>query len=75
MRRLAQAPGRIAIFGAGGLGREMLQVVRDIAASGREAECAAFVVDAGLDAPDALHGVPVHRDMIALLRGDPDLHR
>lgn len=71
--RPRQPPGRVAIFGAGGLGREMLQVLRDIAASGQEAECVAFVVDPGLTAPETVRGVPVCRDMAPLMREDPML--
>lgn len=66
-------PGRVLLFGAGGLGREMLQVLRDIAATGRAAECVAFVVDAGLAAPEAVQGVPVRRDAVAMLRSDAAL--
>ena len=46
----------IAIYGAGGLGRELLQVLRDIGTP-----CAGFVVDPRYAAPDAVDGVPVHR--------------
>lgn len=66
-------PGRVVIFGAGGLGREMLQVLRDIAAAGGAAECVAFIVDPGLAAPEAVQGVPVHRDAMAMLRSDAAL--
>ena len=66
-------PGRVVIFGAGGLGREMLQVLRDIAAAGGAAECVAFIVDPGLAAPEAVQGVPVHRDAVAMLRSDAAL--
>ena len=68
-----EPPGRVAIFGAGGLGRELLQVMRDIAASGLPCEPVSFIVDPGLDAPASLHGVPVARDAVAMLRADPGL--
>ena len=68
-----RAPGRVLVFGAGGLGREVLQVLRDIAASGRSAECVAFAVDPGMEAPDMVHGVPVRRDAAAMLRADTTL--
>ena len=67
------APGRTLVFGAGGLGREMLSVLRDIAQAGHAADCVAFAVDPGLDAPDIVHGVPVRRDAGAMLRADPAL--
>ncbi len=65
--------GRVVLFGAGGLGREMLQVLRDVAAAGGAAECVAFAVDPGLAAPDSVQGVPVRRDAAAMLRADPTL--
>lgn len=61
------------MFGAGGLGREMLQVLRDIAHAGRAAECVAFAVDPEFDCPEHVHGVPVRRDAGAMLRADPSL--
>jgi sugar O-acyltransferase (sialic acid O-acetyltransferase NeuD family) len=66
-------PGSVLLFGAGGLGREMLQVLRDIAADGGAADCVAFVVDPGLAAPEAVQGVPVRRDAVAMLRSDAGL--
>jgi sugar O-acyltransferase (sialic acid O-acetyltransferase NeuD family) len=51
----------IAIFGAGGLGRELLQVLRDLGIP-----CAGFVVDQEFPAPDAVCGVVVHRSVFAL---------
>lgn len=67
------APGRVAIFGAGGLAREMRQVMRDIAAAGQPSDLVAFIVDPGLEAPDTVHGVPVARDAVAMLRADAGL--
>jgi sugar O-acyltransferase (sialic acid O-acetyltransferase NeuD family) len=46
----------IAIYGAGGLGREVLQVLRDM-----EAPCAGFIVDPSFAAAGLVHGVAVHR--------------
>jgi acetyltransferase EpsM len=46
----------IVIYGAGGLGRELLQVLRDMGTP-----CAGFVVDPRFPAPDAIDGVAVHR--------------
>jgi sugar O-acyltransferase (sialic acid O-acetyltransferase NeuD family) len=68
-----QAPGRVLVFGAGGLGREVLQLLHDIAASGQSAECVAFAVDPGVAAPGAVCGVPVRRDAAAMLRADTTL--
>ena len=72
-RSVVASPGRVLIFGAGGLGREMLQVLRDIAASGGAAECIAFAVDPGVPAPDTVDGLPVRRDAVAMLRSDATL--
>jgi acetyltransferase EpsM len=46
----------IAIYGAGGLGRELLQVLRDMGTP-----CAGFVVDARFPAPDSVHDIAVRR--------------
>ena len=48
--------GPIAIYGAGGLGRELLQVLRDMGTA-----CAGFIVSAGFPAPDTVDGVSVYR--------------
>jgi sugar O-acyltransferase (sialic acid O-acetyltransferase NeuD family) len=50
---------RIAIFGAGGFGREVLQVVRDINAVRPTWSCAGFVVDSGFEGADTVGGLPV----------------
>jgi sugar O-acyltransferase (sialic acid O-acetyltransferase NeuD family) len=57
---------RIAIYGAGGLGREVLQVVRDMRAGGQAVDCVAFVVDESFAASDFVNGVPVHRNFHTL---------
>jgi acetyltransferase EpsM len=51
----------VAIYGAGGLGREILQVLDDCGIP-----CAGFVVDPQFPAPDAICGVAVHRSLTAL---------
>lgn len=61
---------RIYIFGCGGSGREMLQVVHDLAQAGESIEAVAFVIDAGVNAPDQVHGLPVLRSF-DLVREDP----
>jgi len=53
---------RIVIYGAGGLGREILQVVREMQACRKDVECAAFVVDEAFATADVVNGVPVHRN-------------
>ncbi len=55
----------IAIYGAGGLGRELLQVLHDTGIP-----CVGFVVDPQFPAPDLVCGVPVHRS-ITTLAADP----
>jgi sugar O-acyltransferase (sialic acid O-acetyltransferase NeuD family) len=66
-------PGRVVVFGAGGLGREIMQILRDIAAAGSPAECVAFAVDPGFAAGGPVHGIPVRQDLAAMLRSDPGL--
>ncbi len=53
----------VAIYGAGGLGCELLQVLHD---SG--IQCAGFIVDQQFPAPDVICGIPVHRSVAALAR-------
>lgn len=50
---------RIAIYGAGGFGREVLQVLRDINAVAPTWACAGFLVDPGFDSPAQVAGLPV----------------
>lgn len=64
---------RVAIFGAGGLGREVAEILRDAAAAGQLIEPLGFVVDAGFDAPATVHGLPVWCNLDAILRGDPSV--
>lgn len=61
---------RVLIYGAGGLGREVLDTLRQCAAAGQDVECAGFVVDPEFDSPAVLHGVPVYRDMAILLQSE-----
>lgn len=53
----------VVIFGCGGFGREVLQIVRDLAASGAAWHCAGFLVDPGFDVPAEVQGKPVHHDL------------
>lgn len=69
----ASAPGRIILIGAGALAREMVQVIRDIAASGRAAECVAMAVDAGYSVDASALPVPIVTDWAAEARADAAL--
>lgn len=53
----------VVIFGCGGFGREVLQVVRDLAATGADWDCDGFLVDPGFEAPAMVQGKPVHHDL------------
>jgi sugar O-acyltransferase (sialic acid O-acetyltransferase NeuD family) len=57
----------IAIYGAGGLGRELLQVLRDMGTP-----CAGFVVDRRFPAPAAIQDVAIHRS-VHVLSADPSV--
>jgi len=67
---------RIAIFGAGGFGREVVQLIRDIngqhATGQRRWSCAGFVVDSGLLGQAQVAGLPVLGD-IDWLAANPDV--
>lgn len=63
--------GRIAIVGAGGHGREILQLIRDINAVSPAWTCAGFLVEAGFDMPPAVAGLPVLGDL-DWLAANPD---
>jgi sugar O-acyltransferase (sialic acid O-acetyltransferase NeuD family) len=62
---------RIVIVGAGGHGREILQLIRDINAAAPTWDCAGFLVDAGFDTPPAVAGLPVLGDL-GWLAANPD---
>ncbi len=57
---------KIFIFGAGGLGGEVLNVFRAAAAAGRNVTCQGFIVDPEYGTEPVLHGLPVHRGLSAL---------
>ncbi len=57
---------RIVIFGAGGLGREVLQVVRDQQRAGVQVDCLGFLVDPEFAGSFAVNGAHVHQDLAAL---------
>ncbi|WP_376095750.1 acetyltransferase [Roseomonas sp. CCTCC AB2023176] len=62
----------VLIHGAGGLGREVAALLRDLAVSGAPYRPLAFTDDAP-DVPATVAGLPVHRDPAVLLRADPGL--
>jgi sugar O-acyltransferase (sialic acid O-acetyltransferase NeuD family) len=62
----------VVIFGAGGLGREVLVVLRDMRASGQDINCVAFVIDSATDAPKSVHGIPIHHGL-SRFGGDADI--
>jgi sugar O-acyltransferase (sialic acid O-acetyltransferase NeuD family) len=49
---------RIAIYGGGGLAREVLQLVKDLAASGTLIDCPGFLVDPEFRRSNAVSGLP-----------------
>jgi sugar O-acyltransferase (sialic acid O-acetyltransferase NeuD family) len=63
---------RIAIFGAGGFGREVLQLIQDINAQADTWNCAGFLVDRGSSGPAEVAGLPVLGD-IEWLAAHPDV--
>lgn len=65
------APGKVILFGAGALAREMLQVMADLTVTGKEAHCVAVCVDAPYAAAASALGVPVVSDIAMELRADP----
>jgi sugar O-acyltransferase (sialic acid O-acetyltransferase NeuD family) len=49
----------IYIYGCGGFGREVLQIILDLRGAGESIDCAGFLVDEGISAPATVQGVPV----------------
>jgi acetyltransferase EpsM len=62
----------VFIFGAGGLGREVLNVLRALAAGGQKVTCHGFIVDPEFAKHPILHDLPVHSDL-SILKGDLDI--
>lgn len=56
---------RIYIFGCGGSGREILQIVLDLAEAGEQIEPAAFLVDSVFEAPTHVQGLQIFRSLDA----------
>jgi len=50
---------KVLIFGAGGLGREVLNVFRASAAAGRDIVCHGFIVDPEFATAPTLHDMPI----------------
>ena len=49
----------IAIFGAGGFGREVLQLIKDINEPLPVWSCVGFIVDRGFEDKSSVHGLPI----------------
>lgn len=64
---------RIVIFGAGGAGREVLQVIRDINAVRPTWSCEGFIVDSEFQGVPSAGGLPVLGN-IDWLAANPDAH-
>jgi sugar O-acyltransferase (sialic acid O-acetyltransferase NeuD family) len=52
--------GTVVIYGAGGLAREVLQLINDMAAAGAPVACTGFLVDPGFFPSDRIGALPVH---------------
>lgn len=63
---------KLVIFGAGGFGREVLQLVRDVNREAPAWECAGFLVDDGPQAETLVQGLPVLGG-VDWLRCNPDV--
>ncbi|MDI3336425.1 acetyltransferase [Defluviimonas aestuarii] len=59
----------IAIYGCGGFGREVLQILHALNVQARQWNCLGFVVDPGITHPETVHGLPVSDDIETLERG------
>jgi sugar O-acyltransferase (sialic acid O-acetyltransferase NeuD family) len=64
---------KILIFGAGGLGREIMQIIRDLQQALEPIDCVGFAVDRGYSAPSLINALPVRSDWVEWLRSDPEL--
>lgn len=54
---------QVVIFGCGGFGREVLQIVRDLQTTGYDLQCVGFLVDPDFASPSMLNGLPVMADL------------
>jgi sugar O-acyltransferase (sialic acid O-acetyltransferase NeuD family) len=64
-------PTQVIIFGAGGLGREVLAVFRALAATGQNVTCSGFVVDPEFAVETKVQDLPVYRGF-SVLRENPE---
>lgn len=60
----------VYIYGCGGFGKEVLQIILDLAANNEEIRCKGFIVDSGLKPDHAIHGIPVYDDMNIISESD-----
>lgn len=58
----ASAATRIVIYGAGGVARETLQLIKDLAAAGARIVCTGFLVDTGFYRPESVANLRVLGD-------------
>ncbi|MBS3982156.1 MAG: NeuD/PglB/VioB family sugar acetyltransferase [Rhodobacteraceae bacterium] len=75
----------IVIFGCGGFGREILQIVQDQNAERQNWRLLGFLVTPGFNSPEVVHGLPVSSDVryfgtpqtlsVAIGLGSPDARR
>ena len=63
------AQSQIVIYGAGGLAREIVQLIRDLAKAGKAVECIGFLVDASFLKSEVVAELPVLGDF-GWLRGN-----
>lgn len=63
---------RIAIYGAGGFGREVLQLICDINVLQPTWTCVGFIVDSGFTSQSLVHGLPILGG-IDWLEANPDI--
>jgi acetyltransferase EpsM len=70
-RDRAPSPIQVVIFGAGGLGREVLAVFRALAAMGQHVTCNGFIADPEFATKASMQGLPVHQGF-SVLRENPE---
>jgi sugar O-acyltransferase (sialic acid O-acetyltransferase NeuD family) len=64
---------KIAIVGAGGFGRETLQIILDLNSIAHAWDLCGFVIVGDFPAPERVHGYPVHRGA-QWIADNPDVH-